>query len=975
MSTTQPSSIGRYEIIGRLGEGGMGAVYLARDPLIDRQIAVKFLREGLENDELRERFVREARSAGRLQHVNIVVIFDVGEQGGRPYIAMEYVEGSTIADMVRRRDTIPLTQKLRLLEQLSEGLAYAHRAGIVHRDIKPANLIVSRTGVLKILDFGIARLGRANLTMAGVMLGTLNYMSPEQITGADVDTRSDIFAVGTVCYEFLSNARAFPGDLQDGILHRIITSQPPPLGGLCPGLDPRIIEIVNKALEKDPARRYQDLESLQADLVVVREALTPPTTPGQTRSSGAAVPAEPATLHLGSSPATAQRTMTGRGQATKFRGEQIEQWLETARGAIDRGEDDEALAACQQVFVLDPDNAEARELAEQARAAADERQIAEHVDHATELLSSGALEDASRVLKLALALDPASPAALRTRQAIDEARRVREQEIERLRAINSAMDDAEAAYSAGSYDTALRKLDDVLSLDRANGDARTLRDEVLDAIDQERRQREVEEMARATVAEAWAWYDRGDDRAAVAVLEGAAVDHPLITSALTELRRLQGAAQQMAEGGQEPVSDSEKTMVLTPLRTGPATEPLDLDSTVLVQPLTLKPDRPATGGHTPPTGARRTGSHQRAQTPPTGVGTRPQTPTARGAVPPRVAVPPPTETPVAPPPPPAAAQWSGAKKGALAAVAAVSSMNKGVLAAIAAVVLIAAVGSVLLWPRGPADQPAAIEGAATAQVPATETPAPGAPTPADTTPPAGADTVTPGASSQSPPAASPVSGEPVAAGGVPATGSAARRRRTPEAAPAPVILPQEPPPPEPAPPVAPPPRGTLVVESDTPGALVYVDDVALGPAPIRTSTLEAGSYRLRATLEGEDDITRTIDLGTSGETTVILRFKEVRLRTAIPVVHKHGGGGSCEGRLSASLAGLTYETPNRNDAFSITFGELERFQMDLASKTLTVKRREGRTWNFTDSNASPEALARFHAQVVKAREKLAAQGR
>lgn len=972
MSSTQPSSIGRYEIIGRLGEGGMGAVYLARDPLIDRQIAVKLLREGLENDELRERFVREARSAGRLQHVNIVVIFDVGEQGGRPYIAMEYVEGSTFADMVRRRDTIPLTQKLRLLEQLSEGLAYAHRAGIVHRDIKPANLIVSRDGVLKILDFGIARLGRANLTMAGVMLGTLNYMSPEQITGGEVDKRSDIFAVGAVCYEFLSNARAFPGDLQDGILHRIITSQPPPLSGLCPGLDPRVIEIVNKALEKDPARRYQDLESLQADLAVVREALTPPTTPGQARTPAAAVPAEPATLHLGSTPGTAQRPMTGRGQSTRFRGEQVEQWLEAARGAMGRGEHEEALAACQQVFALDPDNAAAHELAERAGAAADEQQIAEHVAHATELLASGALEDASRVLKLALALDPASPAALRARQAIDEARRVREQEIERLRAINSAMDDAEAAYSAGSFDTALRKLDEVLSLDRTNEGARTLRDDVLDAIEQGRRQREVEEKARATVAEAWAWYDRGDDGAAVAVLEGSTVDHPLITSALTELRRLHGAAQQMAEGGPESVSDSEKTMVLAPLRTGPPTEPLDLDSTVLVQPLTSRPDRPATAGHTPPTGSRRTGAHPRPLTPPTGAGTRPQPPTTRGAVPPRAAVPPAPETPVAQAP---AAGESGAKTGAGAAVAAVGGMNKGVLAAIAAAIVLVAVGSAFfLWPRGPAQQPAAVEGTATAQVPAAQTAVPG--TPADTTPPAGgAGTVTPPAS-QAPPVAAPTAVDPAAAGGVPATGAAAtarRRRATTE--PVPVVLPQATPPPEPAPPVVAAPRGTLVVESDTPGASVYVDDQLLGPAPIRTSALEAGSYRLRATLEGEDDITRTIDLASSGETTVFLRFKEVRLRAAIPVVHKHGGGGSCEGRLSATLAGLTYETPNRNDAFSITFDELERFQMDLPSKTLTVKRRGGRTWNFTDRNARPDDLAVFHSRVTKAREKLAAQKR
>jgi serine/threonine-protein kinase len=252
VSTTQPSSIGRYEIIRRLGEGGMGTVYLGRDPLIDRHVAIKFLRDGLENDELRERFIREARSAGRLQHANIVVIFDVGEQGGRPYIAMEYVPGYTVADIVRRRDTMPIQSKIRLLEQLCDGLSYAHRAGIVHRDIKPANVIINQEGVLKILDFGIARLGGAGLTMAGVLLGTLNYMSPEQITGAAVDKRSDIFAVGALCYEFLSYTRAFPGDLQDGILHRIIVQHPPALEKICPGIDPQIVAVVAKSLERSP---------------------------------------------------------------------------------------------------------------------------------------------------------------------------------------------------------------------------------------------------------------------------------------------------------------------------------------------------------------------------------------------------------------------------------------------------------------------------------------------------------------------------------------------------------------------------------------------------------------------------------------------------------------------------------------------------------------------------------------------------
>ena len=210
-SPTPTGFIGRYQVLERIGEGGMGSLYLARDPAIDRLVAIKLLRRGFDTEAVRERFAREARAAGRLRHPNIVTIFDVGEHDGDPFIAMEFLAGETLAELVRQGAGLTLSRRLKLLEELCDGLAYAHRAGLVHRDIKPANLMVDAEGVLKILDFGIVRVSDSGVTQAGVLVGTINYMSPEQVLGTGVDHRSDIFAVGLVAYELLCGTAGVSG--------------------------------------------------------------------------------------------------------------------------------------------------------------------------------------------------------------------------------------------------------------------------------------------------------------------------------------------------------------------------------------------------------------------------------------------------------------------------------------------------------------------------------------------------------------------------------------------------------------------------------------------------------------------------------------------------------------------------------------------------------------------------------------------
>ena len=258
--------IGQYEIVRTLGKGGMGAVYVARDPAIDRLVAIKLLRDGIDSPEVRERFKREARSAGKLRHQNIVTIFHVGDHESRPYIVMEYIPGETLAEIIRQKTPLTIARKLRIMEEVCRGLAYAHKFGIVHRDVKPLNILVDTDGNVKILDFGIARVGEQGLTQLGMMMGTPNYMSPEQISPGRADFRSDVFAVGLVLYELLTYRRAFPGD-DFSVLQKILQTEPEPVEKYCPDIDPELVQVLKRALAKKPDDRYQELAAMRQDIV------------------------------------------------------------------------------------------------------------------------------------------------------------------------------------------------------------------------------------------------------------------------------------------------------------------------------------------------------------------------------------------------------------------------------------------------------------------------------------------------------------------------------------------------------------------------------------------------------------------------------------------------------------------------------------------------------------------------------------
>src|SRR5688572_3967946 len=260
---SSPRRIGRYEVLEEIGRGAMGVVYLAHDPTIDRQVAIKTIQtmEHLpraDAQDMRERFEREARAAGKLQHPGIVTIYDVGEHEGRCYITMEYIDGSTLEPHTRKEELLPVSMVMSLIVQACDALDYAHQQRVVHRDIKPGNMMLLRTGRLKITDFGLAKNPASQLTQDGVLIGTPNYMSPEQITGRPLDGRSDLFSLAAVMYELLTGDHPFSGDTVTTIMYRILHEVPPMPHMINPRVPPPVGRVLTRALEKDPTQRFQN---------------------------------------------------------------------------------------------------------------------------------------------------------------------------------------------------------------------------------------------------------------------------------------------------------------------------------------------------------------------------------------------------------------------------------------------------------------------------------------------------------------------------------------------------------------------------------------------------------------------------------------------------------------------------------------------------------------------------------------------
>jgi eukaryotic-like serine/threonine-protein kinase len=267
-------TIGRYELIEKLGQGGMGAVYRARDTLLQRIVAVKVIATTIDqNEELRERFFREARAAGQLSHKNIITIHDLGEHEGQPYLAMEFLQGQDLLARMQSPQRMSLRRRVDIAIDICEGLDFAHLHGVVHRDIKPANIFITDAGTVKILDFGLARLVTSELTRSNMMMGTINYMAPEQIRGEKIDHRADIFSTAVVIYELLSGRRAFDADSFAATLYKILQEFPEPLQHIDPTIPGDLVRIVERALSKARDERYQHMSEMLLELSLFRQQL------------------------------------------------------------------------------------------------------------------------------------------------------------------------------------------------------------------------------------------------------------------------------------------------------------------------------------------------------------------------------------------------------------------------------------------------------------------------------------------------------------------------------------------------------------------------------------------------------------------------------------------------------------------------------------------------------------------------------
>jgi len=266
-----PASLGRYKILKELGRGAMGLVYLGKDPTIQRFVAIKTMRldqidEPEKLQEVKTRFFREAESAGRLSHPNIVTIYDAGEEKELGYIAMELVEGKSLKEWSRKPNLMPLADLVQILASVADALDYAHQQGVVHRDIKPANIMITKDRLVKVMDFGIAKMASTSKTQTDVVLGTPTYMSPEQIAGKKVDGRSDVFSLGVVLFELLTGQPPFTADNLSALLFAIAHNPHPELQTLRQDLPPMFQEVLNRALQKDLPQRYRRAGEFAQDL-------------------------------------------------------------------------------------------------------------------------------------------------------------------------------------------------------------------------------------------------------------------------------------------------------------------------------------------------------------------------------------------------------------------------------------------------------------------------------------------------------------------------------------------------------------------------------------------------------------------------------------------------------------------------------------------------------------------------------------
>lgn len=542
------TKLGKYVIKSELGRGAMGVVYLAEDPRLGRKVALKTMSPSVAGDpELLQRFYREAQSAGQLSHPNIVIIHDIDEADGTPFIAMEFLEGETLEKIIAARKDVPVVKKLDIIMQTCRALHYAHQHGIIHRDVKPANIVVLTDGLVKIVDFGIARVTGGSMTRTGLVMGTPMYMAPEQVLGQQVDARSDIFSVGVILYELLAYQNPFAAPDIPSILYKISEQAPAPLSTALPGCPPQLENVVMKALAKHPEDRPQSANDLAFELQQVADFLRRHMVEVYLEQGRRSIEAGNLTIAKESlqkaleidSNHNLAKTLLGQVQdeiRDRQRAQKSEQLLRQAKEALQEEHYDEALSALEKILRFDPQHEEALRYKQFATERADRnREVTLHMGRAEKLIADADLQAARAELEAILALDPEHGRAQEMLHSI-----VTElAEQDRMRQVRQDMQGARAYLAEKNFPKALELLERAIQLDPFNIEAESLIRLVRSGQEKEERRRLLEQRL-ATIQEA---LNREQFEQAVTLAEEALRDFP----AHSEVVKLHARASRYAE--------------------------------------------------------------------------------------------------------------------------------------------------------------------------------------------------------------------------------------------------------------------------------------------------------------------------------------------------------------------------------------------------------------------------------------------
>ncbi len=495
------TKLGKYIIKSELGSGAMGVVYRAEDPRLGRPVAIKTMSANVAaNPELLKRFYREAQSAGQLRHPNIVTIYDIDEADGIPFIAMEFLDGEDLEKIISARKQLPVVKKIDIAIQACRGLHCAHQHGIVHRDVKPANIFLLTDGTVKLVDFGIARIGSASMTRTGMVLGTVMYMSPEQIRGQTVDPRSDIFSLGIILYELLTYQPPFPGADVPSILFKIMNEPPAPLRELLPQFPPELEKVLLRALEKDREQRYQTTEDLAFDLQRLADHLKHDMVDVYLEQGQRSLAERNLTLAKESLQKVLEIDSThdlARGLLnqvvdqirTRQRTQKIDQSLRQAKEALQAEQYDDALTALEELLRLDPTHHEAQQYQQMAVERRDRIQkIRRHMERADKLAAEADFHSAKTELEAILQLDRRHSSAQEMMDWV--LKELTEQE--RLRQVRQHIQAARSHLAEKNYPKVLELLQKAHELDPINIEVDSLTRLVRSSQEKEERRRALE---------------------------------------------------------------------------------------------------------------------------------------------------------------------------------------------------------------------------------------------------------------------------------------------------------------------------------------------------------------------------------------------------------------------------------------------------------------------------------------------------